>query len=145
MVGLLGDRAEAGNELLADRHGIQVPVLAGIGGGAAGIPGVGALQKVEPADIDEAADTDRGLGARDQKRAREAAADDRLTWYRFGAQRRDKFSASVYRPERVGRCGAGVVPDRPARRHSLEEDTLAMRLRQLDYRSPQRCRCHASI
>src|SRR5580704_3359827 len=90
MVGLLRDIAEAGDEHLADRQCIQVAVLAGVRRRGAGVPAVGALTKVEAGQVDEAADTDRGVGARDQERPREAAADDRLPRDRLGAERRTR-------------------------------------------------------
>ena len=54
-------------ELLANRHAVQVAVLAGIRRGRARIAAVGALQKVKAGQIDKAADADRGVGARDQE------------------------------------------------------------------------------
>ena len=72
---------------LAERDRIQVPVLPGVGGGSAGVRVVGAVQKIKSGQVDKAAETDRGVGARDQERSGEAAAGDRLTRYRLGAQR----------------------------------------------------------
>ena len=81
------DTAETGDELLANRHPIQVPVLAKIRRRSTRISGVGTLEKVEPREVDKAADADRGVGARDQERPREAAADDGLPRDGCGTQR----------------------------------------------------------
>ena len=143
---------QARDELLADRQRLQVPVLARVGRGVAGIAAVGALQKIEPGEIDKAADADRGVGARDQKRPREAAAADRLPWYRLGAERPAGTAAGMLSlpaadPALAGRCGAATAPDwpadRPVRRLWRREDLSAMRSSPSGRRSPQRSRYYA--
>ncbi len=66
---------------------MQIAVLAGVGALVAARDGAAAGQKVERGDVDKAADADRGVGARDQEGAREAAAGHGLARHRRGAHR----------------------------------------------------------
>src|ERR1700749_3700371 len=93
MIGRLRDRAEAGDEDLAERNRIQVPVLPGVGGGGAGVRVVGAVQKIERGEVDKAADADRRVGTRDQERPRKAAAAYRGARRRLGAEGRTGAAA----------------------------------------------------
>src|SRR5262249_2189001 len=71
-----------------------------VGRWATGVAAAGAVQKVQPRQVNETADADRRVRARDQERSREAAANDRLTGDRLGTHR--PWDAATWRSSRSG-------------------------------------------
>ena len=95
------------------------------------------LQPIIDGFVDEPADPDRGVGAGDQKRAREAAADHRRAGRRGQCRRRRGRWCRAWHPRAIpalgpapaGRSAAGAAAgwraDRPARQRARPKDPSA--------------------